>query len=128
MQKTYIQTGILFCALSVILGAFAAHALKKILPNETLIVFETGVKYQFYHGLAIILTGIIIQNYPSKYSLWAGRLFIAGIILFSGSLYTLSLLWSDEKFRILGMITPFGGVLFITGWLLLLKAVSKKNN
>ena len=125
MHTPFLRIATLFAALSVALGAFAAHALKKILTLEALAVFETGVKYQFYHSFAILATGILFQTYSNRYMLWAGRLFMAGIVLFSGSLYALSMLM--PQFRFLGMITPLGGVSFIAGWLFLFKGISAKN-
>jgi uncharacterized membrane protein YgdD (TMEM256/DUF423 family) len=103
--------------LAVILGAFGAHALKEALAPEQLQTFEIGVRYQFYHALAIIGVGLLL--YFRKVSLlpWAGWLFAAGILLFSGSLYLLSM---QELLQLsaawLGPVTPIGGVLFILGW------------
>ena len=124
MHKPFLQTGILFCALSVALGAFAAHGLKQILLPDALAVFETGVRYQFFHSIALVITGILYQVANQKYCLWAGRLFVIGILLFSISLYTLSLLLPD--FRWIGAITPLGGLSFIFGWLVLLLSIRLK--
>lgn len=116
MSKFLISSGALSAALAVILGAFAAHALKSRLPPETLAIFQTGVQYQFYHSLGVILIGIIVQF--SKASLLvtaAGWLMLVGILIFSGSLYVICL----TGIRGFGMITPFGGTAFIVAWLLL---------
>lgn len=110
------------------LGAFAAHGLKQILAADTLQIFETAVRYQFYHVFALLAAGILYKDFTNKFIKWAGFLFIAGIILFSGSLYllcyvkhqTLPLNW-------LGAITPFGGAAFIAGWFCLFAGVSKAN-
>ena len=86
MYKQAIAAGAFFAALSVILGAFGAHALKALLPPEQLMVFETGVRYQFYHSFALLITGIIFSSFPSKNLKLASTFFIIGLILFSGSL------------------------------------------
>ena len=111
-----IVIGAIVCALAVAVGAFGAHGLKAILlENNRLETFETAVRYHFYHGLGLLIVGIIAQNFPSKNFSSVVLSFVGGIIIFSGSLYILSLtniLW-------LGAITPIGGVLFIAGWLTL---------
>ena len=116
MSRFLIAAGAASAALSVALGAFAAHALKFRLPAEMLAVFQTGVQYQFYHSLGLILVGILAQRYQGSSLLTAsGLLMLAGILLFSGSLYVLS----TTGIRSLGIITPVGGVSFIAAWLLL---------
>ena len=116
MPRFLITAGALRAALSVALGAFAAHALKSHMPPEILAVFQTGVQYQFYHSLGLILVGIVAQRYQGSILLSAAGLLMAvGILLFSGSLYTLS----TTGIRSLGIITPIGGVAFIGAWLLL---------
>lgn len=119
MQRTFYTTASLFALLSVMLGAFAAHALKEKLTPELLQVFETGVRYQFYHSFALFIAGYFSMNY--KAAKWAGRFFIAGVLLFSGSVYLLSVrdLIGLESYKWLGPVTPVGGLCFITGWLLL---------
>ena len=84
MQKRFLVIAALLGALSVALGAFAAHKLKEVLAPDVLQIFETAVKYQMYHALALLATGILLQQLPSSQLRWAGNLFIAGIILFSG--------------------------------------------
>lgn len=118
MHKGFLKAGVLFAAFAVMLGAFAAHAIKSRVSVDTLAVFETGVRYQMYHSLAIIITGILYKEFPFKSIIWAGRLFIAGIILFSTSLYLLTYFKAVENANMLwlGAITPFGGVCFILGW------------
>ena len=103
------------------IGAFGAHALKsKLLANGRLDVFETAVKYQFYHSLALILLGILILlKFESKLMDYAGYSFIAGIFIFSGSLYILCLTNVGKW----GAVTPFGGLFLIAGWLLMFTAI-----
>ncbi|MAJ43541.1 MAG: hypothetical protein CMF96_02195 [Candidatus Marinimicrobia bacterium] len=110
-----IKIGITISLLAVVIGAFGAHGLKEILTqNKSLDIFQTAVRYQMFHSIAIIITGILIylNVVDSKLPTY---LFLAGIIIFSGSLYILSI--TDIKW--LGAITPIGGVLFILGWGLL---------
>jgi uncharacterized membrane protein YgdD (TMEM256/DUF423 family) len=116
MTRSLIITGALSAALSVALGAFTAHALKSRMPPEALAVFQTGVQYQFYHSLGLILMGILTQRHKgSRLLTAAGILMAVGILLFSGSLYALS----TTGIRSLGIITPIGGVAFIAAWLML---------
>ena len=127
MHKGFIKTAALLGALSVALGAFAAHGLKKILTADDLQIFETAVRYQFYHVFALLAAGILYKEYPGKLLAWAGKLFIAGIMLFSGSLYLLCYVkYNQMPLNWIGAITPFGGVALIAGWLMLFFAVLKK--
>jgi uncharacterized membrane protein YgdD (TMEM256/DUF423 family) len=128
MHKGFIQTGALLAALSIILGAFGAHALKEIFTGGILQVFETAVRYQIYHAFALLIVGILYKEFSNKQLQLAGYFFIGGIVLFSGSLYALccieylqlsSLFW-------IGAITPLGGLCFIIGWLLLFAGAVKK--
>ena len=127
MHKGFVMTGALLAAIAVALGAFAAHGLKKIVPAETVQTFQTGVQYQMYHSLALLLTGILYEKCSQKYVKIAGYFFIAGIVLFSGSLYTLTIGKAAEvtSFDNIGIITPLGGVCFIAGWLFLFFAAMK---
>lgn len=128
MHKGFLKTAALLGALSVALGAFGAHGLKKYLDQNDLQVFETAVRYQFYHVFALLAVGFLHATFPGKLMQWAGRLFITGMILFSGSLYLLSYIkYAQLPLNWVGAITPIGGVCFITGWLLLFAAVAKKN-
>lgn len=103
-------------ALSVAIGAFGAHGLKKILEETgKLETFETAVKYQFYHVFGIIIIGLILKHYQDSLLTWAGFLMLGGIVIFSGSLYILSL--SGVKWW--GAVTPIGGVLFVVAWVML---------
>ncbi|MCQ8887829.1 DUF423 domain-containing protein [Pseudoalteromonas agarivorans] len=119
MIKLFLLTGSFFCMLSVMLGAFAAHGLKSRLTEYSLGVFKTAAEYQMVHGLALIAVAILMK--------WginltvAGGFFIAGTLLFSGSLYLLAL--SGMKW--LGPITPLGGLCFIIGWVVILVQVAR---
>lgn len=120
-------TGSLLAALAVILGAFGAHSLKKILPPESLSIFETGVRYQFYHCFALLIAGMSISGSGSRCLKLAGYFFIIGIILFSGSLYMLAYLQASHVVGLssIGILTPIGGVFFIAGWIALATAYIK---
>lgn len=115
-------------ALSVALGAFAAHGLKQLLSPDLLQTFETAVRYQFYHVFALLATGIVYKDFADKKLIWAGRLFITGILLFSGSLYLLCFVkHAGLGFGWIGAITPFGGAAFIAGWIMLFAVLIRKN-
>jgi uncharacterized membrane protein YgdD (TMEM256/DUF423 family) len=121
-STTFFRAGALVAGLAVAIGAFGAHALQNLLlATGRADTFDTAVRYQMYHALALLFLGLAAAHYPQKILLWVGRLFIAGIIIFSGSLYLLCLL----QLPILGAITPIGGVCFISGWLLLLLNTGK---
>ena len=112
MKKMMLPAGAMLAFLGVAAGAFGAHVLKDHLSNEMLEVFETAVRYQMYHAIALVLSGILaIIRYHNRFVL-IGWLFISGVILFSGSLYVLSL----TGIKAFGIITPFGGVAFLAGW------------
>jgi uncharacterized membrane protein YgdD (TMEM256/DUF423 family) len=129
MNKNFLSIASLLGALSVALGAFAAHKLKEIFPADSQSIFETGVRYQFYHVFALFIVAILSERFKGKWINWSGYCFIAGIILFSGSLYTLAALKAKDMVGLegIGIITPFGGFFFIAGWLLLFFGVSKEN-
>lgn len=120
MHKKFLVIAALLGALSVALGAFAAHGLKAVVSADVLQIFETAVKYQMYHTLALLAVGILMQQSAAKQMKWAGNLFIAGIVLFSGSLYLLCYIkHMDIPATWVGAITPLGGICFIAGWLML---------
>ena len=98
MHKRFLKIAALTGALSVMLGAFAAHGLKNLLSAVNLQVFETAVRYQFYHVFALLAVGILYKEFPGKLMAWAGNLFVAGIILFSGSLYLLCYVKHTDNF------------------------------
>ncbi len=111
-SRLFFTLGAVCALLSVTFGAFGSHSLKAILTPDMLAVFETGVRYQMYHALALLAVGWAAHQYPQASFHIAGWLFTAGIVLFSGSLYALAL----SGVRWLGAITPLGGVLFLAGW------------
>jgi uncharacterized membrane protein YgdD (TMEM256/DUF423 family) len=113
-MKTFIVIGAVAMALGVILGAFGAHGLKNKLTPDLLAVYQTGVEYHLYHALGLILVGVLINQFPQVAGLHTGGwLLLAGIVIFSGSLYVLAI----SGIRWLGAITPIGGTAFIAGWL-----------
>lgn len=119
MDRFLIIAGAVAAGLAVVLGAFGAHALEGRVTPERLETFETGVRYQMYHSLALLFVGWAAAQHLGDLAVWAGYLFIFGIIVFSGSLYLLVL--TDTGW--LGAITPFGGAAFIAGWGLLVWAL-----
>jgi len=125
VQKVLLLITGLSGAVSIVLGAMGSHWLKDKLNYWELHSFETGVKYQMYHTLALIAIVLLLDRIPSKLIEWSGYSFVIGIVLFSGSLYLLSLktILNMEKLSMLGPITPIGGMAFIFGWLLLMFAV-----
>jgi len=125
MSKKFLVAGAILGALSVVLGAFGAHTLKTMVTPETLATFETGVRYQFYHTFAILITGLLGLRIQSPLLKWAGNSFMIGIILFSGSLYLLTAMKATETVGMdgIGIITPIGGLFFIAGWVLLAAGV-----
>ena len=127
MNKTYLITASLLGALAVALGAFGAHGLKRIVDVESVATFQTGVQYQVYHTFALLAAAILYERFSNKWMKWAGTCFIIGIILFSGSLYLLTLLKAADQvgLRGVGIITPIGGMFFIAGWLFLFAGFMK---
>ncbi len=127
MHKGFLITASLLGALSVILGAFGAHALKKIVPEEAVSIFETGVRYQFYHVFALALTAILYNQYANNFISWAGICFIIGILFFSGSLYLLTYAKAINSTSLnwVGPITPLGGLFLIAGWILLAIGITR---
>ncbi len=116
MDRLSLILGSLFAGLAVALGAFGAHALRDRLDADLLNTFETAVRYQMYHALGLLAVGLVLARFSSSAFIpLSGWLFVAGIVLFSGSLYLLCFTGA----RWLGAVTPFGGVAFILGWLLL---------
>lgn len=119
-MKYFIILGSVNAFLAVALGAFGAHGLKSKVAAEMLDVWQTGVQYQMFHALGLILVGVMLNLYPHAAQLpLAGWLLLTGIVLFSGSLYLLVL----TGVRPIGMVTPIGGVSFLLGWLLLAVSV-----
>lgn len=120
----FIIAGAVNAAIAVMLGAFGAHALKEKLSERYLAIWETAVQYQMFHAIGLLVIGVLASSalFGDITQLkWAGYLILGGIIIFSGSLYALSL----SGIGVLGAITPIGGVLFIAGWILLIIAAVK---
>lgn len=115
MEKSFVVLGALSGFVAVGAGAFGAHALKARLAPDLLAVFETGARYQMFHALALLAAGWATVRYPGAAASLAGWLFVAGTVLFSGSLYALAL----TGVRGLGAVTPVGGLAFLGGWLAL---------
>lgn len=123
MHKLFLQFAALSGALAVSLGAFGAHALKARLTESGLLgTYETAVAYHFYHTLALLAIGLLAMKFPSATLNWSGYAMMAGILIFSGSLYVLSL----SGIKWLGAITPIGGLAMIVGWVLLFVAVLRE--
>jgi uncharacterized membrane protein YgdD (TMEM256/DUF423 family) len=123
MHRKILLWGLVFALLSVILGAFGAHALKNIVTPDKVVIFETGVRYQFLHAIALILLAFYTQLNKAilgshKGLAWASHFYLVGILLFSGSLYLLTFqpLCSFNYSSYIGPITPLGGLFFILGW------------
>lgn len=118
-----IKIGALLGAVTVMIGAFGAHGLETLLVDAGReATFETAVKYQFYHVFALMFVGMLMKYYNSRYLIWASKLFLLGILIFSGSLYVLSV----TNYTVLGAITPIGGLAFIFGWFAMVKALGDK--
>lgn len=123
MNKLFLLSGTIFAALGVAIGAFGAHKLKPfLLETNRLETFETGVKYQFYHALALILIGILSEKINHSSIIYSGYFMIIGTIIFSFSLYAICLTGISK----LGAITPIGGMLMILGWICLSFGIIKK--
>lgn len=122
IDRVFLLLGSLFGFLAVALGAFAAHALKARLGADLLATFEVGVRYQMYHALALLAVGLVYKAWPGRLLAASGWLFVIGIVVFSGSLYVLSL----SGIRWLGAITPLGGIAFLAGWACLARGVWKR--
>ena len=119
MERLFFLMGSISALIAVVLGAFGAHGLKGRLTTEMLNAFEVGVRYQIYHALALLAVAWAFSRWPRAEVTAAGWLFVAGTIIFSGSLYFLSL----TGVRWIGAITPIGGVAFLLGWLSLVWGV-----
>ena len=127
MHKTYLIIAAVLGILSVAIGAFGAHGVRSVVPPDVLEIYETGVRYQFYHVFALMAVGILYAWAPHKFMSAAGLLFIIGIILFCGSLYLITALKAGGKTVSpgIGIITPLGGLFLIAGWVVLLLGLIK---
>jgi uncharacterized membrane protein YgdD (TMEM256/DUF423 family) len=121
MSRFFVSIGAVAAAVAVVAGAFGAHGLEARVSPDRLDTFKTGVTYHMYHALALLVVGWAASQWTATPIVWAGYCFIAGILIFSGSLYTLVL--TDTSW--LGAVTPIGGVAFIAGWLLFAWGVMK---
>ena len=130
MSINYLRAGALFGLFAVALGAFGAHGLKAIVEPSQISTFETGVRYQFYHAFALLVLGLMMLHLNNKYLRWAGKAFIIGIFCFSGSLYLLALrevLSLGAFAKIIGPITPIGGLILMAGWLFFFMGIGKRD-
>ena len=128
MDKKIISTAAIFGMIAIILGAFGAHALKKVLSLEQLSTFETGVRYQMYHAVFLLFIGLL-NNLSEKAKKIIYFLVLFGVILFSGSIYLLATNdLTSFDFKVIGFVTPIGGLLLILAWgVLLLNIINKKS-
>lgn len=120
-MKIFLLAAVINGFLAVALGAFGAHGLEGKVSEKALNTWEKAVNYQMFHTMALFVVGILLARIENTSMLWAGWMFFFGIILFSGSLY----FYSTTGIKILAMITPFGGVVFLIGWILLGYAILK---
>jgi uncharacterized membrane protein YgdD (TMEM256/DUF423 family) len=127
MHKQSLLIGSFFGTTAIILGAFGAHFLKKYFTPELLNSFETGVRYQFYHALALLLLGMYAKLSGQSVSLVSGLMSV-GVLFFSGSIYALCILKANDQIGLkgLGIITPIGGVLLISAWLIWMVQIAKQ--
>lgn len=122
MSRHLLLWGSINALLAVALGAFGAHGLKHLATDAALQTWHTAAQYHFYHALALMIIGMLVKDYPG--AITSGRFMLAGIVLFSGSLYLLAL----TQVKMLGAITPVGGVCFLLGWLWLVKIFRQERN
>lgn len=130
MHRYLIRLGAILAALSVLFSAFSAHFLQPIMTSKDFYSFQTAVNMEFFHSIGLIILGILGKRYPTSYINWSGIFFMAGIILFSGSIYLLTLANSffDSNITMLGLVTPIGGVAFFAGWVMLLMGIPETKN
>jgi len=121
MNRIHATAGALSGLVAVAAGAFGAHALRGRLTPDMLQVFETGARYQMYHALALLLAAYVCGVPPRPTGVWAGRLFLTGTVLFSGSLYAVALTGISS----FGAVTPLGGIAFLAGWICLALAARR---
>ena len=128
MQKIYLIIGTVLAGLAVVLGAFGAHGLQKVVAPERVAIYQTGVQYQMYHALALLAVGFLSERFVNNFVSYAGVFFVAGVVFFSGSLYLIVSLYAMNKTvpKAVGILTPIGGFFFIIGWICLLVALLKK--
>jgi uncharacterized membrane protein YgdD (TMEM256/DUF423 family) len=122
VERTFFALGAASAALAVALGAFGAHGLRDRITTDLLVTFETGARYQMYHAVGLLAVAWAASRWPGSLTTAAGWLFVAGTLIFSGSLYLLAF----TGLRWLGAITPLGGIAFITGWACLVLAALRR--
>lgn len=125
LQRKYLKTGAIFILLGVAMGAFGAHALKEALGSGGIETWKTAVFYQMVHGLSLLAVSSVADRLPRRKSILVFILFVLGIFLFSGSLYTLALTQNSTLRSIMGPLTPLGGISFIVAWIVFLWAIFK---
>jgi uncharacterized membrane protein YgdD (TMEM256/DUF423 family) len=125
MRKSFLIAGTLLGSLAVIAGAFGAHAIKSVATAQQMNVFETAVRYQWFHVFALIAAGILYREFPKRWVTVSGYCFLTGILLFCGSLYIITWLQVMKIYisPLLGLMTPLGGIFFIAGWISLSAAL-----
>lgn len=130
MHKGFLKTAAILAAITVALGAFAAHSLKGKVGANAIEIFETAVRYQFYHVFALFLVGIVYKDFTNRFIKASGILFMIGMLLFSGSLYAMAVVKAIvlPGFNWLGPVTPVGGLCFIAGWVCLFIGFFKPNH
>lgn len=130
MHKRYLAIGAMFSGIAVALGAFGAHGLQKITSDAAVLhSYQTGVQYQMFHAIALLIVAILFEKFSVKWLRMVANSFIAGILLFSGSLYLLTYLKiQGAATSWVGPITPLGGLCFIAGWFLLVLTLLKTKN
>jgi uncharacterized membrane protein YgdD (TMEM256/DUF423 family) len=130
MLRKYAAAAALFGGTGVALGAFGAHGLQKITTDEKIVhSYATGVQYQLYHALVLLAIALLIDKIEHRFIKWAGNCFMAGVFLFCGSLYLLTVfkIQGSAAVKFVGPITPIGGIIFVAGWVFLfLAAISRK--
>lgn len=128
MRIFFLRTAFISAFIAVSFGAFAAHLLQSMIEPSKVDTFNIGVRYQFYHSLALAMVGLLGNLLPEQWLRWAGRLFILGILFFSGSLYLLALreVFNISHWTWLGPLTPIGGLCFLLGWLTLFIATFRQ--
>lgn len=126
MNRSYVIIASILICLSIILGAFGAHGLKDVVETDALEIFDKGVKYQMYTGLALLAIGLSADKFQFDLK-WFFRLLLIGVIIFSGMLYLLTFKQYNESLKICGAIVPIGGTLMIISWgILLFKLIRTK--
>ena len=129
MNRNFLSVAALLGALSVALGAFAAHKLRAMTSPETVAIFETGVRYQFYHVFALLFVAFLSEKITNRWMVWAGNCFIMGIVFFADRCMSLTALAIAESTHrtLAGIATPIGGIFFIAGWIFLYIGVSQRD-